>query len=1533
MPSRAPSCHHCYAVAGRECHSHSEAASINYCWGCRKLLCREHSAFHATHWASVSHETTDMASLPSKVLEAYRLVDPQLFSPCVDSSSCVGVGSNAPRNSITESVPHDSSTEANVDLAGTEMTPEASSSLWTACPVLPDASVSGDPVVDTESWSAVSSPDKGARGSEGPVDDVLAEGCSSPSLYDDEVFLQASCPEDDAVGSLPNPQVVPGSFSSPLRLTQSTSQNRLSSSTSQEGGLAENTCPTGDTDVALPASSASGLQVAPEKPDSDVLESVAEDVCTGEVPIDDATDTQAMEIACKVVPMPECEEFLSFPPQDALLLTRPAVEADGGSPIHATQGVTSPQPIDGLSCDSADSDSQTPGGSDSSLPAVAGEDALLVHSAPSAPTTQSTSDVPTCDSETMVLPSSVSCAPSTSGDSAEIRSKDQSIRAVPCCSASQPGLESQHDPVKADSKGSKHRKTPAEGVPLVKIVNLSDVAKKKPVLPKLGVSLQVLEEFVAHRCDGRDSLVGLTTRDICERYVKPDTLRARSSYCELLKKEGHPGIREATVYVSHAWDDLFLEVVDALTQHVKERPSEESDEESNESSDDVVLWFDLFSLNQHDKVAITVEWLKEALHAAIPEFRENVLVLTASGNCRPLRRTWCLYEVFCMGDNNFWVARWGDVKIPLNLDVDCLWGWYSTFPFELSDCSSAEEKARIIDAVRESHSSCERVDVRVTSLLIMDLRKHTKDEDAKLMMSSKYYIINLQHSLAADLAKLIVEARRKTLSPTHPDVLSAESFHGCIVCHVDVPQAVSMLSKTLEKQRNILGSDNKDTILTAVRLGVALSRDKKEKEAIELLLNTPSSPALYVLAEVYTARGKIEEAIAAGEKALAGFVSELGEHNFATYATMVALGRKYLQAEQLDDAVRLLQAAWEGFGQLVGRDYMISLSACLHLASALSKQGEDSKAIPLFEEALLKHSMSARFAGNDAVMPFEDSLLRSYITASQSEDAAKFGNFLLENRKKALGVEHTDTMNISMLLSCIQRFVDERLPLTEEAFRDIQKALGITHPRTVNAVFHLGQHLRSQRKFETAAKILKEVLDANRSPSEEPSVIIMLLNDLAMHYGEMRKIADATKALEEAWDIQGRIPLLPIATRLLLTLAFFYAAAGEPKRGSDLIANALGAHEQELAKDHAAYLQLQATLYALSEGRDYGSVHRWRASMFDEMDPDPWKCMFSLVWEDVSKRWCRGVVGTDDVWADDPGKSKHVTAVLEKIAQKKESVDNSDLEYLSLLKLAVVFLTDLSRHTEAEPLARELLTKQRVAAGADSEDAVEATILLASVCSLAGKAKDAVELYEGALLKAKKSQGPSALSLSIDALLGLAEHYRSQRQLEESRRLLATFLKRKTKQLGLAHMHILNVKFRLASILYEVGKYQLAVTSVRDVALTLGSTVGTDTVPAMQARFLLAQFLWASAQYVPSKPLFEEAITLWPDVYGSEHPLTRRVTQRVQDLRKKNEPLLVLVSSAEARDAGASSSSSSSVVASVAGATPVIVRRARRRKK
>eukprot|EP00736_Rhodelphis_marinus_P001575 Rmarinus@m.5908 len=1054
-----------------------------------------------------------------------------------------------------------------------------------------------------------------------------------------------------------------------------------------------------------------------------------------------------------------------------------------------------------------------------------------------------------------------------------------------------------------------------------------------PLFSKLGLSLHVLEEFIMRQCGGRESLEGLTTRDVFQRYMKPFTQNSQTSYCEILKKEGHPGIREATVYVSHAWDDLFLEVVDALTQHVKERPSEESDEESNESSDDVVLWFDLFSLNQHDKVAITVEWLKEALHAAIPEFRENVLVLTASGNCRPLRRTWCLYEVFCMGDNNFWVARWGDVKIPLNLDVDCLWGWYSTFPFELSDCSSAEEKARIIDAVRESHSSCERVDVRVTSLLIMDLRKHTKDEDAKLMMSSKYYIINLQHSLAADLAKLIVEARRKTLSPTHPDVLSAESFHGCIVCHVDVPQAVSMLSKTLEKQRNILGSDNKDTILTAVRLGVALSRDKKEKEAIELLLNTPSSPALYVLAEVYTARGKIEEAIAAGEKALAGFVSELGEHNFATYATMVALGRKYLQAEQLDDAVRLLQAAWEGFGQLVGRDYMISLSACLHLASALSKQGEDSKAIPLFEEALLKHSMSARFAGNDAVMPFEDSLLRSYITASQSEDAAKFGNFLLENRKKALGVEHTDTMNISMLLSCIQRFVDERLPLTEEAFRDIQKALGITHPRTVNAVFHLGQHLRSQRKFETAAKILKEVLDANRSPSEEPSVIIMLLNDLAMHYGEMRKIADATKALEEAWDIQGRIPLLPIATRLLLTLAFFYAAAGEPKRGSDLIANALGAHEQELAKDHAAYLQLQATLYALSEGRDYGSVHRWRASMFDEMDPDPWKCMFSLVWEDVSKRWCRGVVGTDDVWADDPGKSKHVTAVLEKIAQKKESVDNSDLEYLSLLKLAVVFLTDLSRHTEAEPLARELLTKQRVAAGADSEDAVEATILLASVCSLAGKAKDAVELYEGALLKAKKSQGPSALSLSIDALLGLAEHYRSQRQLEESRRLLATFLKRKTKQLGLAHMHILNVKFRLASILYEVGKYQLAVTSVRDVALTLGSTVGTDTVPAMQARFLLAQFLWASAQYVPSKPLFEEAITLWPDVYGSEHPLTRRVTQRVQDLRKKNEPLLVLVSSAEARDAGASSSSSSSVVASVAGATPVIVRRARRRKK
>jgi hypothetical protein len=54
----------------------------------------------------------------------------------------------------------------------------------------------------------------------------------------------------------------------------------------------------------------------------------------------------------------------------------------------------------------------------------------------------------------------------------------------------------------------------------------------RPIFPKDGVSLRGFDDFISH-CGGRERLVGLTTTEVCENYLKQMNLS--QSYCNYLK--------------------------------------------------------------------------------------------------------------------------------------------------------------------------------------------------------------------------------------------------------------------------------------------------------------------------------------------------------------------------------------------------------------------------------------------------------------------------------------------------------------------------------------------------------------------------------------------------------------------------------------------------------------------------------------------------------------------------------------------------------------------------------------------------------------------------------------------------------------------------------------------------------------------------------------------------------------------------------------------------------------------------------------
>lgn len=151
--------------------------------------------------------------------------------------------------------------------------------------------------------------------------------------------------------------------------------------------------------------------------------------------------------------------------------------------------------------------------------------------------------------------------------------------------------------------------------------------------PVLGISLSYYEEFFA-LCGGKAALKNLSTAEVCEKFVKPATASAQSSFCAWLHAQNHPGVAPAQVFISHAWSFQFLDVVEALTDHFENTPN-------------VVVWFDLFSNNQHMNVSKPFEWWCDVFKSNIAAMQHVVMVLAPWHSPVPLKRAWCLFELYC----------------------------------------------------------------------------------------------------------------------------------------------------------------------------------------------------------------------------------------------------------------------------------------------------------------------------------------------------------------------------------------------------------------------------------------------------------------------------------------------------------------------------------------------------------------------------------------------------------------------------------------------------------------------------------------------------------------------------------------------------------------------------------------------------------------------------------------------------------------------------------------------------------------------
>jgi len=67
------------------------------------------------------------------------------------------------------------------------------------------------------------------------------------------------------------------------------------------------------------------------------------------------------------------------------------------------------------------------------------------------------------------------------------------------------------------------------------------------LFPKDGIQLSHFHDFIGI-CGGRDKLLGLTTSQVCDQFVKERTKKLFCSYCDLMKSQQNRKVGIAQVF-------------------------------------------------------------------------------------------------------------------------------------------------------------------------------------------------------------------------------------------------------------------------------------------------------------------------------------------------------------------------------------------------------------------------------------------------------------------------------------------------------------------------------------------------------------------------------------------------------------------------------------------------------------------------------------------------------------------------------------------------------------------------------------------------------------------------------------------------------------------------------------------------------------------------------------------------------------------------------------------------------------------------
>ncbi|KAJ3030004.1 Kinesin light chain 3 [Rhizophlyctis rosea] len=650
-------------------------------------------------------------------------------------------------------------------------------------------------------------------------------------------------------------------------------------------------------------------------------------------------------------------------------------------------------------------------------------------------------------------------------------------------------------------------------------------------LPLLGVQLSFLDTFI-DECGGRQKLEGLTTGQICDSFVKPRT-KPSTSLCDQLFASTSPQVKRANWFISHCWQYLFLDVVDALklffTTH----------------TEDVVVWFDLFSLPQHGRNKIEADWLRTAFTTAIGNIKNVLMILTPWNNPVTLTRAWCVYELYACSvtGSNFNIALPPTEMETFKESILTENYAYSVFAYVKSENSAATELddlSAIHTAIRDTigFASLDRMVFTLLSTWMVGILRAqveateigVNDEEHALWVHRLAGLYEDQglHKEAERVLEDRFERSKQNLGEDHEPTLTTMTYLLNVYTRPGhVSEAAAFGAEALEKYRRICREDSKVYAQAAMNVSMIYLSLGRVEEAIQLFMGASETYKLHsmadenelqiarynhMLSDFWRAVGNSERADEILMENLDIETRLLGEHHPNTLTSLFLLARRNANLQNFEKALRYGEKCLEGRRRVLGDDHPDTIRTVLHVAKQYNRFKRYAEAEALYLGCL---GNLERVFGKDDVLTLTTygQIGVTYQGVQKHEHAHSMFHKSFAGLRRTKGDDDVQTLFAlsNYAGSCLSiRNYEECESIHLEGLERMGRLLGEDHPDRISlmsGLISLYEQRKNALKVEEWLPVLLR-LQRSRLGEDHPDTIISI-NNLSMFYHEQGKLEEA----------------------------------------------------------------------------------------------------------------------------------------------------------------------------------------------------------------------------------------------------------------------------------------------------------------------------------------------------------------------------------------------------------------------------------------